>query len=338
MKGDVPMKRWMSVLSCFMLGSFLLLGCGGGSDGGDDDNNILDPNGGDGGGGGSGYTVSGRCLTADGDPIPGVDVGVFNNEKQIVTVTDSNGNFTLEDVPNGSYGLTPSKVDYVFEPEYRVVIVNGKNITSQNFTGTASGGGGDIPGTITLTVGDGLTPEISWDGGNVNTIIVMDTTAWGSNYQWKISSPDGEVNTISSPVVYGQAPSGVTEEVNKPLEPGHEYRITISRWSDSGNIVGYGFFDTEGEEPTGDGYQVTGAVVDGDRRGIEGALVVLASSDNVAMVKTETTDSGGVYTFYNIPDGTYTITATHPSYNFDPVMQQITVSGENKAVSNFVAK
>jgi len=334
MKGDVPMKRSMSVLSCFMLGFLVMFGCGGGSDGDGGNDNILDPNSGD---EGSGYSVSGRCLTADGDPIPGVDVGVFNNDTQIVTVTDNNGNFTLKNVPNGSYGLTPSKVDYVFEPEYRVVTVNGKNITSQNFTGTTDGGG-DIPGTITVTIGDGLTPEISWDGGNVNTIIVMDTTAWGSNYQWKISSPENAVNSIGSPVTYGVAPSGVTEEVNKPLEPGHEYRVTISRWSNSGNIVGYGYFDTEGEEPVGDGYQVTGAVVDGDRHGIEGALVVIASGDSVTLMKTETTDSGGVYTFNNIPDGVYTIVATHPSYNFDPVMQEITVSGENKAVSNFVAK
>ena len=38
------MKRWMSVLSCFMLGLLLMFGCGGGSDGDGGDDNILDPN------------------------------------------------------------------------------------------------------------------------------------------------------------------------------------------------------------------------------------------------------------------------------------------------------
>ena len=336
------MKRWHWIVTVLLVGAMFALGCGGSSSDDDRDNNPLGPDDKEGGNETTGYTVSGRILATDSHPIDGVEVGLINESVQKLDATDSDGYFSITGVSNGYYVLTPLKSGYTFNPEYRVVTVNGANIANQTFTGTQSGndggGGGDISEEIRVTIGEGLTPQISWTGGNINALIVMDTSAWGSNYQWRIDSPEGQVNAISSPVTYGVAPNGIVEDVNKPLEPDHEYRVTISRWSADSNIIGYGYFSTEGLESSGDGYQVSGAVVDNSRHGIAGAVVILASETSQGFVRTAITDTGGVYTFPDIPDGDYTITVTHPSYTFDPAIQEITVAGKNKAVSNFVAE
>ncbi len=328
------MKRWFMLFACIALGVMLFLGCGDSGSDDDDDNNILDPNGG--GNGTSGYVVSGRIVDEDGNGLAGIDVGIANEDYQDITSTDSSGNYSLTGVPDGYYGLTPFETGYSFDPEYLAITVSGGNVTGRNFVGsTDDGGGGGGEETITVTIGEGMTPQISWTGGNVNTIIVMDTSSWGSDYQWEITTPAGQYNAISSPVTYGTAPEGAVQEVYEPLEADSEYRVTISRWTENGSVIGYGYFDTIGEGGGGDGYEVTGAVVNSSRRGIEGVTVVLASTTDAAFVKTATTDSGGSYTFYGIPDGTYIITPAHSDYIFTPITQEVTVDGANEAVSNF---
>ena len=330
------MKRWLTLFTGMLLGVLLVIGCGGGSD--DDDDGILDPNGG--GDETSGYVVSGGTMTSEGQPIQGVNVGITSETVQLSVTSNASGAYQFTGLENGSYMIIPYKEGYTFQPENRIVTVAGADLSNQNFMGTPVGGGdgngGGTSNELTVTVGTGLTPEISWTGGNANSLYVMDTAQWGSNYQWSITTPDGQTAGFSSPVTYGVTPTGMVEEVNLPLEPDREYRVCVSRWTLDGNVVGYAIFSTAGLDAPGDGYTVTGAVVDDDRRGISGATVILASGGDVTFVKTTTTDSGGGYTFSNIPDGTYTITATHPSYNFKPVMQVITVEGGNKAVSNFV--
>lgn len=326
------MKRWAGVLVSGACVLSLVFGCGdngGGDDGGD---SLLDPNG---GGTTSGHVIWGGTMTSSGDPIPGVSVGLTSESGQQTQVSGADGSYEFSGLENGSYMIIPYKEGYTFQPENRVVRVAGADMSNQDFMGTSVGGGdGGDAETITITVGEGLTPQISWTGGNANALYVMDTAQWGSNYQWSITTPDGQTTGFASPVTYGVTPEGFVEEVNRPLEPDREYRVTISRLTTSGNIVGYAYFSTAGLSGGGDAYTVSGAVVDDGRHGIAGATVIIASATN--FMQTTTTDSGGSYRFTNIPDGTYTITATHPNYTFRNVMQQITVDGANVTVSNFV--
>jgi hypothetical protein len=84
------------------------------------------------------YSISGTITTSAGAGIGGVTV---SNGTTSVT-TNSSGAYTLPGLGNGTYTLTPSLSGYTFSPTSRSVTVNGANVTGQNFTGTASGGGG----------------------------------------------------------------------------------------------------------------------------------------------------------------------------------------------------
>jgi len=330
------MKRWGKVLLAFSLVFALgFAGCGDSGGGDDDDDNPLGPGGGD---DTSGYTVSGRVLSTGGHAVPGVVMTLASETSQQTATTGDNGTFSFTGVTSGYYMITPSYSGYTFEPEFLVLTVGSANMPDQNFVLQDNGGdNGGTSDTITVTVNDSLTPVISWTGGNANTIIVMDTRSVFSNYQWEITSPERSPNAISSPVTYGVAPSGAIEEVNKPLEGDREYRVTITRWTDNGSIVGYGYFSTAGLGPDGsEGYTVSGSVVDRDRRGIAGAVVTLTSVDGATIYGTAMTDSGGDYSFTGIANGSYMVVAVHQGYTFRETVQQIEVNGENEVVSNFV--
>lgn len=85
------------------------------------------------------YTISGTVTNSSGAGIGGVTV---SNGSASVT-TSSSGAYTLTGLGNGTYTLTPSLAGYSFSPASRSVTVNGANLTGQDFTGTASSGGGD---------------------------------------------------------------------------------------------------------------------------------------------------------------------------------------------------
>jgi hypothetical protein len=83
------------------------------------------------------YSVSGTVTGSGGAALPGVSV---SNGSTSVT-TNASGVYTFSGLGNGGYTLTPSLSGYTFSPVNRSVSVNGANVSGQNFTGTASGGG-----------------------------------------------------------------------------------------------------------------------------------------------------------------------------------------------------
>jgi hypothetical protein len=87
------------------------------------------------------HTISGNVSASNGTGIPGVMVSLTGSATQ-TTTTDSNGNYSLAGIANGSYTVTPSRIGYTFNPISSVVVVNGASVTSNNFVGTAAGGSG----------------------------------------------------------------------------------------------------------------------------------------------------------------------------------------------------
>jgi cytochrome c peroxidase len=81
-------------------------------------------------------TVRGpNTLRGAGAPLSGVTI-TLSGDASATTLTDANGNYTLI-VPNGNYIVTPSRSGLSFTPVSRAVIVNGANVTGQDFTGAA---------------------------------------------------------------------------------------------------------------------------------------------------------------------------------------------------------
>jgi hypothetical protein len=98
------------------------------------------------------FLVSGRVVTDDG-ALSGATVTLEGDFVEKETTTSSTGSYILE-VPEGSYTLTVSKANYVFDPSSKSVSVEDSNLADQDFiaepassttstsTSVSSGGGG----------------------------------------------------------------------------------------------------------------------------------------------------------------------------------------------------
>lgn len=108
----------------------------------------------------AGFDIAGRVLNTNGQPLADVTVsdGIHSS------VTNSEGRWRLRDLGAGTYTITPSLPNYVFDPAYRVVNVSTADVTGQTFTGslqtfTISGTVADAAGnrlaTATVEATDG---------------------------------------------------------------------------------------------------------------------------------------------------------------------------------------
>ena len=77
------------------------------------------------------YSISGQVVDGDGNGVAGVTISDGTRS----ATTDANGDYTLSNVPAGSYTLTPSRSGYSFNPPVRTISVNA-NVTGQDFTAT----------------------------------------------------------------------------------------------------------------------------------------------------------------------------------------------------------
>lgn len=83
------------------------------------------------GGGTPTYTLSGNI-----SPLPdgsGVSIGL-SGAASGTFLSDSSGNYSIANLANGTYTVTPSKSGYTFTPASQTVIINGANVPNINFT------------------------------------------------------------------------------------------------------------------------------------------------------------------------------------------------------------
>ena len=117
----------------------------------------------------SSFSISG---TVSGAVSSGVTM-TLSGTSSGTTTTDANGNYTFSGLANGSYTITPSLSGYVFNSVSEAVMINGANITSINFTATASTNPTyNISGTVTLSSGEalsGVTVTLSGPGSGTAT-------------------------------------------------------------------------------------------------------------------------------------------------------------------------
>jgi hypothetical protein len=93
------------------------------------------------------YSLRGR-VTEGTVGVAGVEV-----EAQGVTVTtDAQGNYVIPNLPNGRYNVTPSLLNYHFQPTSRAADINGADVTGVNFQAIADTF--SVSGTITDNAGN----------------------------------------------------------------------------------------------------------------------------------------------------------------------------------------
>jgi hypothetical protein len=129
------------------------------------------------------FTVSGTITGTGGNAAT---VTLTSGTTTVATATATTaGAYTLSNVANGTYTVTPTKAGFTFTPASQAVTVNGANVTvaafssaAQTFTvsGTISGTGGDTA-TVTLTSG---TTTIATVTSSTAGVYTFSTVANGS--------------------------------------------------------------------------------------------------------------------------------------------------------------
>ena len=228
------------------------------------------------------FSVSGRVTDSNGATL--VSVTLSNGIGS--TTTDSNGNYTLNGVPAGSYTLTPSLNGYSFSPTSRSVSVSG-NVNGQDFTGTAIVSTFSVSGRVTDSSNHGLS-GVSVSG------IGSTTTDSNGNY------------TLNG------VPAG-----NYTLTPslnGYSFSPTSRSVTVSGNVSGQDFTANPNT------YSIAGRVTASNTSAIAEVLVSAGTG------KTARTDSNGNYSIQGLVAGTYALKPLTNGCVFTPASRTVSVS------------
>jgi hypothetical protein len=237
------------------------------------------------------YTISGTISLNTGGNLQGVTVTLTSGGNTVGSATtDSNGQYSIAGVANGSYTLTPTLAGYTFNPTNLPPTVSGTNVQNENFTATAIPPGTySISGTISLN-GQGLSGVTVNYGGN-NSVTTNGSGAYSIS-----GLANGSYTLTPSLAGYSFNPTNQA--------------ITIS----GGNA-------TQNFTPTQNTYTISGTIT---LNGTGLAGVTVSSSAGSA-----TTNGSGAYTISGVANGSYTLTPSLAGYTFNPTSQAITVSGGN---------
>jgi type IV pilus assembly protein PilY1 len=159
----------------------------------------------------------------------GVTVTATGPNGTFTGISTSSGGYSIINVPDGSYTVTPAYTGYTFSPVNRSVTLSGSNDWGNDFTASASGGGG---GGTTYQISGKITT--SGGGGNNLSGVTVTITGGGSTYT---DTTDNQGNyTIS-----GLTGGGITYTVT-PTKSGYTFTpvsssVTISTSSQTANFT-----------------------------------------------------------------------------------------------------
>jgi hypothetical protein len=105
------------------------------------------------------YTLSGFVNATAGPAVSGVTITLAGASSG-TTVTNAGGYYSFSSLANGNYTVTPSLSGYTFSPVSHAVVVNGANVSGQDFTATGSITY-RISGTVSGAVASGVTITLS---------------------------------------------------------------------------------------------------------------------------------------------------------------------------------
>ena len=111
---------------------------------------------------GNGYSILG---TVNGPGAAGATI-TLSGSGTGSTVTDANGNYSLNGLQNGSYTVTPSNAGFAFTPASQPVTISGRHALDVNFASVQTY---SISGAISGTGGAGATLTLSGDSTGATT-------------------------------------------------------------------------------------------------------------------------------------------------------------------------
>lgn len=200
------------------------------------------------------------------------------------SVTDSIGNYSIKNVPAGTYNVETRHRDHLFTDIEEAIVSAGVTISNINFSATASG---SITGTVsngTSGIEDAMVYAFQSSNPDISSGAITDSSGNYSieklpvgTYTVRAIVPDNECddNTDNS-VIAGQTTSGVDLTTGTPL-------------------------------PTG---KITGKLTKSDETtAFTDAIISVMNSSTSDIVGGDTTDANGDYKIVSLPTGTYKVTA-----------------------------
>ena len=223
----------------------------------------------------------------------------------IATVpADASGNYVFNNVPTGSYTVTPTKSGFNFNPSSQAVTVTGANVSGINFTASAP----------TFTVSGSITPASAGGGATVNL----------SQGSTTVATATADANTGAftfTGIVNG------TYTVT-PIKSGFGFTPASQSVTVNGsNVTSVTFTAAQGFTVSGN----IGPVGSGS-----GSSVTLTQGSTT--VATSVADASGNYSFSGVVNGTYSVIPSRTGFTFAPVSQTITVNGAPVSGVNFTAQ
>jgi hypothetical protein len=241
------------------------------------------------------HTISGNVITAGGVALSNVTARLSGSQTATAT-TDASGNYSFANLlAGGSYTVTPSRVNYAFNPASQSFGSLDANQTASfvtalvhyNLSGRVTSNGQGLAG-VTVTLG----------GAETGTVI---TDASG-NYTFT-----------------------VTAEGNYTVTPS-KYHYTFAPQSPSFSNLGGN--QTADFSATLDHHTISGRVTTAAGAALPGVTVRLSGSQ----AATVTTDAAGSYSFTALPaGGEYTVTLSRANYTLTPDSQSFSDLGANQA-------
>jgi len=243
------------------------------------------------------YTISGKVLNYLGAPMTGVTVG---DDLGHTTLTDGNGDYTLEGYPYGYYIITPSRLGYYFTPAYAPVTVLDQPRTGIDFIGTPDG---------TLFSVSGVIKDA--DDSPVQDVAVMDGCG-----QTVMTNENGEYTLIDLPA----GDYTITPEKSGYIFEPVSQLVTL----DISDVSSINFLAKKV-------YTISGTILDEKNAPVQGVNV---ANDLGQVVQT---DELGQYILMDLLPGIYTITPTKLGYRFTPEDAEVTITSENLTGQDFSA-
>ena len=253
------------------------------------------------------YAVTG---TVSGAVTAGVTVTVAGTTEAgnafTTSMTTTSGSYSVPNIPNGSYTVTPARTGYSFAPVSSAVTVNAGNASIAAFTST-----------IDSSVMFNLTGTVS---GNIKAGVIINVTGAAS----------GSASTLADGTyTVPNLPNGAyTVSASKP---GYTFSTDIATSIDGADSSGNNFTASALL------YSISG-MVSGDLRSGVTITVTGTTEGGVAFSPIETTTSGdGSYSIAGVPNGDYTVVAAQPGYLFNPASYAVTINAANSQYKDFLA-
>jgi outer membrane protein assembly factor BamB len=245
-------------------------------------------------------------------PLPAVKITLTgeNLAEEKITFTDPDGFYEFAGLENGTYKILPERQGYIFNPETLSVTVKDQDINNANFEAFS---GFTISGTIRDKNGQPMSGvSIAIDGLKSSE----ETTLTDGTGFYKFTGLGFDTFTIT-PFYEGYGFTPPFQEV------------TIASTDTDKNKPDINF--------TGSlGFQISGKVSDIDGQGLQGVTITMTGGPQNISLQTQT-NQDGAYSFVELQSGTYTITPSLGSYDFNPVSKTITIASASVFNVDFVA-